>query len=951
MKGNAASFSFIFPSPQRKRLSDSLAVPPFPLQSHFTNMFLWGEDRHQGFRWKNASNIPAGDRVRFLKLSFQVSDLSAGQSVVAFIKTTGEASVIRTDAAGRVGKQKFVGGEMEAVGCGDDAVITLLSQSGEVFCVDTMKTPFILRPLGALSNIPVTQVACGNQHTVVLTKGGQVYTWTRDSSPRTVRTLAAMPLVQVAAGGDQSFVLSVSGGVFSWGRNDCGQLGLGDKTDRNTPTPVRFLNMKKTVHISCGQKHTAVLTKDGAVFTFGSGRFGQLGHNSVGDELRPRLVAELWGVKVCRIACGRHHTLVLTDSRKVFSFGCGEQGQLGHGEESHPSVPLPVQLPQDTTNGFIIQNIYAGANCSFATCSTHQDKGSSCTENNVTQFDSIENMTDKWASQCDSKSWAKIKQDIHRMVSSAAWMNRSFLNRSKDKHFQTSPNSCGLDLSLTQRVFEKLVKTDAVSSEVEAAVLKLLQSLDEEPVGLEGLRIFLILTELLYAIQKQKEQQNMKLAEAMAAAVQRLSAESLQIIGDWWSSLQPSTMIRHVQAWKNVLSRLLSVVPVPSAVWPSVQNVLRILQNMHNANKDKKKIPEATFGAEINQQFLVEDLRLWRATIVNKGEPLLLSSFPFVMDLKSKRMVFDTNASWTMSEHQAPRYMAPYGFVPVLNPYFELNLKRASLLEGTFMQLGAAQHSSFKKPLVVYFDGDTKVTDVYKRDFFHHLFPDLMSAELGMFMFNDNGTLAWFSSNVTEESRKRIYLFGVLCGLALYNQSMVYLPFPLVLFKKLLGVEPTLQDMMEFSTDYGRVLQSYLTYEDDVLENLEQPFSFPWDGKEVDLDPQNPAKTVTGQNKKEYVDACVNHAFNTSVESSFQEFQRGFFQVCERRLVQLFQPEELQGVLAGRDQYDWAKFKRNTVYEPEFHLHHPTIQMFWEVFDELTEDQKKDFLCKCRPKF
>lgn len=42
----------------------------------------------------------------------------------------------------------------------------------------------------------------------------------------------------------------------------------------------------------------------------------------------------------------RHHTLALTQSKRVYSFGCEEQGQLGHGEEGHPSVPLPVQLPQ-----------------------------------------------------------------------------------------------------------------------------------------------------------------------------------------------------------------------------------------------------------------------------------------------------------------------------------------------------------------------------------------------------------------------------------------------------------------------------------------------------------------------------------------------------------------------------------------------------------------------------
>uniref|UniRef100_A0A3Q4GW40 Uncharacterized protein n=1 Tax=Neolamprologus brichardi TaxID=32507 RepID=A0A3Q4GW40_NEOBR len=84
----------------------------------------------------------------------------------------------------------------------------------------------------------------------------------------------------------------------------------------------------------------------GAVFTFGSGQHGQLGHNSLRNELRPRLVAELWGAKVTKIACGRNHTLVLTESKKVYSFGCEDQGQLGHREESNPSVPLPVRLPQ-----------------------------------------------------------------------------------------------------------------------------------------------------------------------------------------------------------------------------------------------------------------------------------------------------------------------------------------------------------------------------------------------------------------------------------------------------------------------------------------------------------------------------------------------------------------------------------------------------------------------------
>ncbi|XP_023267158.1 probable E3 ubiquitin-protein ligase HERC4 [Seriola lalandi dorsalis] len=931
-------------------------------------MFTWGEDCQRGFWLKDSCSGSDGepeDGVHFLNLSYRIRDLSAGHSVLAFVKTNGNAFIIRTNESNdgrRVrGKQKFVKckEKIQAVSCGDD-LVTLLSDRGTVFSVDTTRPPFTPRPLEAFCSVPVSQVACGSQHSVALTKDGQVYTWGQDSrgqlglgkvktdanSPQHLRSLSAIPLVQVAAGGEQSFALSVSGGVFGWGRNDRGQLGLGDTTDRHTPTPVHYLNNRKIIHISCGKDHTAVLTKDGAVFTFGSGQYGQLGHNSFRDELRPRLVAELWGAKVTKIACGRHHTLVLTHSRRVYSFGREEQGQLGHGEESHPSVPLPVQLPQNLGDGPKIGNIYAGGNCSFATCMSDKDiQGglNTDTTNNVTHH-SLDGMIHRWTSKCDSKSRKKRNQQIHRMFSSASCLNQSFLDRSKDKHFQTSSKDCGLNLSLAQLNFEKLVKKDAVWTEVEAAVLQLLPSLDGNPVGVEGLRVFLLLNELLHVKQKQILLPSTDLAEAVAAAFQRLSPESLQVIGDWWCSLPVSTMVRYVTVWKQALS--LSIRPLPYNT--GVINLLLVLQHMYNANNRRARctrIPEKTYCLGINQEILTEDVLLWRSTSKIQDvnyQPTSLCNYPFVMDLKSKKMAYDIDAELIRSEHQV-MLPGPYGWVVQPESYFGLKLKRASLLKGAFSQLAAAaaaDHSVFKKWLVVYFDEDPKITDVYKRDFFHHLFHKI--AKTGMYVFNDSERVAWFPSKTTKKNKNKFFLFGVLCGLALYNQSIIYLPFPLALFKKLLGVEPTLEDMMELNPSVGKTLQNVLDYDDD-LEDLGMSFQIQCDGTDVELDPQNPGKPVTSQNRKEFVDAYVTHVFNTSVESVFQEFKRGFFLVCDWDFVKLFRPEELQGVLVGDDVYDWAKLKQNTVYEG-YHNRHPIIQMFWEVFDELTEEQKKDFL-------
>ncbi|XP_054476471.1 probable E3 ubiquitin-protein ligase HERC3 [Anoplopoma fimbria] len=925
-------------------------------------MFSWGENCQQGFRLKDGSNISTGDGVHLLNFGFDITDLSAGHSVLAFIKNNTHAAIIRTEERNdgeRVrGNQKFVTckEKIHAVGCGDH-MVTLLSEGGNVFCVDTTRT-YIPRPLEALCNIPVSQVACGSQHTVALTKDGQVYTWGRDSrgqlglgrieprgdSPQHLQCLSGLPLVQVAAGGEQSFALSISGGVFCWGRNDRGQLGLGDTTDRTTPTPVCNLNTKKTIYISCGKDHTAILTKNGAVFTFGSGQYGQLGHNSFSDELRPRLVAELLGAKVTKIACGRDHTLVLTDSKKVYSFGCGEQGQLGHGEESHPSVPLPVQLPQDTTNGPIIGNIYAGGNCSFATCTSVKEaheESNTASVSNVT-----DDVIDRWVTPCNSKSWKKTKREIRRTFSSASGMNQIFLDQSNDKHFQTSSKYSGLNLSLVRHAFKKLAKKDHVFAEVEAAVLHVPPSLGEMPVGVEGLRVFLILNELLHVIQRNDlRRTSTNLAVAIAAAVQRLCAESLQVLGDWWSSLPTSTMVKHVKVWKRALSVILSSEAVPRD--PGLRNLLLVLQNMHNANDriaGRRRIPEQTFCLEISETFLQKDLQIWRSMSYNKDmddKPPVLCNIPFVMDLKSKKMAFDIHATNTMGEHLANK-LWPFGIVPESVRFFGLKLKRVSLLEDTFQQLAAAHPKDFKKPLMVYFDGDPKVTDVYKRDLFHHLFHEMVSPLSGMFMFNDSETLAWFPSTTTEEDKTNFFLFGVLCGLALYNSSIIHLPFPLALFKKLLGLELTLEDLFEFSPTVGKSLQCVLDYEEDDLERLDENFLINWDGTEVDLDPQNPGKPLTVLNKKEFVDAYVNQVFNASVEAVFQEFERGFFQVCDRKLVTLFRPEELQGVLVGQDDYDWVKLKQNTMWEPGVASH--TQQMFWEVFDELTEEQRKDFL-------
>ncbi len=58
------------------------------------------------------------------------------------------------------------------------------------------------------------------------------------------------------------------------------------------------------------------------------------------------------------------------------------------------------------------------------------------------------------------------------------------------------------------------------------------------------------------------------------------------------------------------------------------------------------------------------------------------------------------------------------------------------------------------------------------------------------------------------------------------------------------------------------------------------------------------------------MDKYVDYTLNKSVEEVFEEFKRGFFKACNRCMVEMFEPEELRGVLVGNEEYDWDILKQ-----------------------------------------
>ncbi len=83
-----------------------------------------------------------------------------------------------------------------------------------------------------------------------------------------------------------SHFLLINNKVYACGMNDAGQLGVGDKQDRDRLTEINLAHLNlapgdKVKQVVVGRFHTICLTERGRSFVCGKNDCGQLG---VGDE-------------------------------------------------------------------------------------------------------------------------------------------------------------------------------------------------------------------------------------------------------------------------------------------------------------------------------------------------------------------------------------------------------------------------------------------------------------------------------------------------------------------------------------------------------------------------------------------------------------------------------------------------------------------------------------------
>ncbi|KAH8303684.1 hypothetical protein KR018_011658 [Drosophila ironensis] len=870
-------------------------------------------------------------------------------------------------------------------------------QLGQATDQEIVQLPKIVRQLVSKT---VVQIACGNNHSLALTSCGELYSWgsniygqlgvntpnelSHSNQPVRLTTLLGIPVAAIACGGHHSFIISKSSAVFGWGRNNCGQLGLNDETNRSYPTQLKTLRTLGVRFVACGDEFSVFLTNEGGVFTCGAGAYGQLGHGFGANEMLPRMVMELMGSTITQVACGNRHTLALVPSRgRVYGFGLGSSGQLGTRSTKSLMLPQVVIGPWVSPSGsallqsndakvsVVIHQIFSGGDQSIVSTTLFVDKVPPEDQRSYRPKSQILALTEEVTKQCvrfktSSQSDLDLLNSIEQIFKSQACLNGSFL-LDNDRHLGCSTRNYGLDLKTARTAFDhlRIVENESIKQVIWDNITKeLLGSLVSSPADVESMRLYLLLP-LYHEFVNSKHYKSLQVP--YANAVFKLTENPRKVLIKWLSQA-PAEYFEHlVQNFLHVVIHIISFKMGLVAVNPAAERrqrllpyssdlevILKLMQtlclinNMRDVRLNYQIFywPDLADYTDVQQEYVK-----WIMT--DTAVEFNICNYSFLFDPPAKTALLQADQALQMHSAMANAATnALYNFLSYglpVSQFIVLNVTRDNLVQDSLRELERYSQTDLKKPLKIKFQGEeAEDAGGVRKEFFMLLLKDLLDPKYGMFKEFEESRLLWFA-DLTFETENMYFLIGVLCGLAIYNFTIINLPFPLALYKKLLNKPVDLSDLRQLSPPEANSMQSLLDYDGkDFKEVFDLTFEISRDvfgeSETKCLKPNGNEISVTLENRQEFVDLYVDFVFNKSVELHYNAFHKGFMKVCSGRVIHIFQPEELMAVVVGNEDYDWQALQDNCEYREGYTSGDDTIKWFWEIIHDLTEAEKKSFL-------
>jgi hypothetical protein len=785
------------------------------------------------------------------------------------------------------------------------------------------------------------QLSCGAYFTLALTKLGEVWVFGDHSrgqlgleksretvdSPEFCSSLRGIPVCQLATGSFHSLALSTTGRIFGAGSNSQGQLAMTARQDFRTFTLLNSLDPVFVVHITAFGSYSAAIDEFGGLYLWG-GKFGPV----------PTSTTLPSGDGFVDVALGSDGRVVaLTKFQKLVVSGFfvgGEQVQSPFEVES-PGLPFCRVF---TGGEYFIALADRHMNCPLA--DIEYSSGTSL------RSGSIPDLRQKMRCETQVLTFPfRFEVDfptaLKSIFGSLSSLNGSFLVDNFAESLSTT--SSGIDISGVRAAFNAFTNNPSVFTIVVSSFNRLLVDLQENPplIRLPATMRFLVIGLLLPSVSVRRE--IFECWRNLIDVIARLNA--YQVLAQWLSVIETSQLRSILISVKEFLTQ--QIVEVKKMYSPLVIKAVRVVEALWFASTRTRRLAFDEFYHDAVNRHI--DIRIEHQLYGDQSTRWCYTkNAPWLLNADTKTNFLRVNSRDLMHQQQWRAVTAAREFVgsmPIVTPldiFLIIVVGRDSILLDTFQAIAQLKHPEMelKKPLKVAFKNEPGVDEGgVQREFFQLLVDKLFDPDPEFFIAN--GQFYWFNSEAHDPpSQQAYFLAGVLFGLAIYNGNLLNVKFPLAVYKKLRGLTMTLQDLKDFDEQLYISLNNILKYEGDVETDMCLTFSY----NEVPLCPNGEDMPVTNGNREQYCDLVTQYLLVDSIRTQFDEFKKGFLDAAGQIVLDLFRPEELALLVAGREELDFVALEGKTRYEG-YTADSPAVRAFWHiVHTRLTDDEKRKLL-------
>ena len=275
-----------------------------------------------------------------------------------------------TNSTSQTPSQIFCGNNHTIIRMANNSIYgTGLNTSGQLGNSSTTSVSSLVQ-----MSIPVTrtpsQIACGGNHTIVLMTDNTIFGTGLNTSGQlgnnsttSVSSLSSAQMTipsgtpsQIACGDNHTIVLMTDNTIYGTGLNSSGQLGTGDTSSPKLVLTQMTIPVGKTPsQIFCGSNHTIVLMTDGTLYGTGLNTSGQLGINSTSSVSTLTAMTNLYGNKTpSQVFCGTNYTVVVMTDKSIYGTGANTNGELGTQDATNKTVLTPGIFENFSQNNTIL---------------------------------------------------------------------------------------------------------------------------------------------------------------------------------------------------------------------------------------------------------------------------------------------------------------------------------------------------------------------------------------------------------------------------------------------------------------------------------------------------------------------------------------------------------------------------------------------------------------------